>query len=109
MKSHKTRKIKYRRKLQGKTNYKKRLRLLLSKKPRLVVRKSLKNIIAQIIEYHPSGDKLLFSASSKELEKMGWEPPLRAITSSKITGVTDPRVAAGVLFVIMIILYWLLR
>ncbi|MHC4699091.1 MAG: hypothetical protein ACYTFQ_00795, partial [Planctomycetota bacterium] len=43
--------------------------------------------------------------TADELEQMGWKPPLQAITSSKITGITDPRVAAGLLFVLMIILY----
>jgi len=44
-----------------------------------------------------------------ELEKMGWKPPLRAITMTKLTGITDPRLLAGILFVVMIILYYLLR
>jgi SSS family solute:Na+ symporter len=44
-----------------------------------------------------------------ELKQMGWEPPLRSITSGKITGITDPRLMAGVLFVIMIVLYCFLR
>jgi len=44
-----------------------------------------------------------------ELKKMGWEPPLQSITSGKITGITDPRLMAGMLFVIMIVLYCLLR
>lgn len=86
MKSHKTRTIRYRRKLEGKTNYKKRLKLLLSKKPRLVVRKSLKNITAQIIQYYPTGDKVLFSASSKELEKMGWNIYGGNIVSAYLVG-----------------------
>ena len=34
-----TKRVEYRRKRKGKTNYKKRLNLLLSKKPRLVIRK----------------------------------------------------------------------
>ncbi|UCF17486.1 MAG: hypothetical protein JSW59_08485, partial [Phycisphaerales bacterium] len=43
--------------------------------------------------------------TAEELEQMGWKPPLRAITSSRFTGITDPRVAAGLLFVVMTILY----
>jgi large subunit ribosomal protein L18 len=35
----------------------------------LVIRKSLKNTIAQLVEYHDNGDKILLSASTKELEK----------------------------------------
>lgn len=41
--------------------------------PRMVVRKSLKNVVAQIIEYHPEGDRVIASASSKELQKKGWK------------------------------------
>lgn len=65
--------VPFRRKREGKTNYKKRLRILVGSKPRLVVRKSLKNISAQIIEYNPKGDRILLSAHSKELEKFGWK------------------------------------
>ena len=47
--------------------------------------------------------------TADELKKMGWESPLRSITSGKLTGITDPRLMAGVLFVIVIILYCFLR
>jgi large subunit ribosomal protein L18 len=63
----------FKRKLQGKTNYKKRLELLKSHMLRVVVRKSLKNITVQAIEYHPEGDKTLFTVTSKELKDHGWK------------------------------------
>jgi large subunit ribosomal protein L18 len=63
----------YRRKREGKTNYKKRLKLILSGKLRLVIRLSNANIVAQIIEYHQDGDKIIAGAYSKELEKIGWK------------------------------------
>ena len=47
--------------------------------------------------------------TAEELEKMGWKPPLRTIISAKITGITDPRIGAGLLLVVMIVLYYLLR
>jgi len=47
--------------------------------------------------------------TAEELEKMGWKSPLHAITSAKFTGITDPRLMAGTLFVVMIVLYYLLR
>lgn len=47
--------------------------------------------------------------TAEELEKMGWKPPFGAITSTKITGITDPRLMTGILFVVMIVLYYLLR
>lgn len=66
-----TYKVPKRRKREGKTNYRKRLTLLLSHKPRLVVRKSHNHVVFQIIEYHPKGDRVLVSAHSKELTKFG--------------------------------------
>ncbi len=47
--------------------------------------------------------------TSEELEEMGWQPPLRAITQKRITGITDPRVMAMGLFVLMVVLYFTLR
>ena len=73
MKLSPTFKMPFRRRREGKTNYKKRLKLLLSKKPRLVVRKSLKYIRAQIVEFDKKGDKTLASAFSRELKKLGWK------------------------------------
>jgi len=63
----------FRRKLQGKTNYRKRIQLLKSHMLRVVVRRSLKNIIVQAIEYHPDGDKTLFTVTSKNLQEFGWK------------------------------------
>lgn len=73
MKNSKTRTIPYRRKREGKTNYKKRLNLLKSALPRLVVRKSLTGMTAQIVKYQPIGDNVLVSANSRELAKYGWK------------------------------------
>jgi large subunit ribosomal protein L18 len=65
--------VPFRRRREQKTNYKKRLALLKSRKNRLVVRIFNKNIIAQLIEYSPDGDKVLASAYSQDLEKQGWK------------------------------------
>jgi len=72
MTSNKRFSVGFRRKREGKTDYRKRLKILLANKPRLVVRLSSKNILGQIIEYGQDGDKVLVSASSKEIEKLGW-------------------------------------
>ena len=72
MKRHKRYSVAFRRKRAGKTDYRKRLKSLLANKPRLVVRKSSKNVLGQIVDYDKNGDKILVSASSKELEKLGW-------------------------------------
>ncbi len=78
--------IQFRRKRERKTNYKKRLKILLAQKPRLVVRPSLKNITAQIIEYHPKGDITVVNAGSEELEKLGWKFNKGNVPSAYLTG-----------------------
>ena len=46
--------------------------------------------------------------TDEELENVCFDHPLQSITRGKITGVTDPRMMAIILFVIMLILYaWL--
>ncbi len=79
-------KIPYRRRLEGKTNYKKRLALLKSGSNRLVIRKTNKYILLQVIKYEPKGDKVLYSVSSKDLLKLGWTAGLKSIPSSYLTG-----------------------
>ena len=51
--------LSFKRKREGKTHYKKRLKILLSNKFRLVVRKSLNGIKASIVKYDPKGDKVI--------------------------------------------------
>ncbi|MCK4669723.1 MAG: 50S ribosomal protein L18 [Nanoarchaeota archaeon] len=65
--------IKYRRKKQGKTSYKKRLNMLKSGLPRLVIRISSNEILVQCIEYFPDGDRVVFACHSKQLQKLGWK------------------------------------
>ncbi len=78
--------VQFKRKRQGKTNYKKRLKLLMSNKLRLVIRKSLNNLTAQIIEYHPEGDRIVCSTHSSELEKYGWNLNKSNLPASYLTG-----------------------
>ncbi len=77
----------FRRKREGKTDYKQRLRLIASGKPRLVVRTSLKNVLAQIIDFHPDGDRVLTSASALDLKRnFGWKANTRNIPAAYLTG-----------------------
>jgi len=78
--------VPFRRRREGKTDYRLRLNLLLSKKPRLVVRKSLNNISAQIISYDEKGDKVLISAHTKELVKMGYKGHCGNLPAAYLTG-----------------------
>lgn len=47
--------------------------------------------------------------TEEELERMGWQSPLKAIIGTKISGVFDPRLIACGLFIFMAILYYWLR
>ena len=64
--------VKFRRRREGKTNYYKRRVMVLSGRTRLVVRKTNKYIIAQIVRFHPVGDITVVGLTSKVLSKFGW-------------------------------------
>ena len=79
--------VPYRRRREGKTDYRKRKALILSRKPRLVVRGTLKNIIVQIVAAKPHGDEVLVSAHSRELLKnYGWKAPRGNLPAAYLTG-----------------------
>jgi len=78
--------VKYKRKAEKKTDYKARLKLLTSKKPRLVIRKKLKNFTIALIIYGEKGDKTLASAHSRELIKYGWTLSRGNMPSAYLTG-----------------------
>lgn len=64
--------VEFRRKREKKTDYKNRLKLLLNDNPRLVVRKSSKNMFIQLVSYETKGDKIIVSAKTSELKNLGW-------------------------------------
>ena len=76
----------YKRKRQGKTNYKKRLALLKSNKPRFVVRRFSNSILAQIVIYKPSGDQVIVTARSNNLKKLGWAHHKGNLSAAYLTG-----------------------
>jgi large subunit ribosomal protein L18 len=82
-----TYKMHFRRRRESKTDYKNRLALLKSEKPRLVVRRSLKYVRAQIVEYEPTGDKTIVSAISSELRELGWNFACDNLPAAYLTGV----------------------
>jgi len=79
--------VPFRRRREGKTNYRTRRALVLSRVPRLVVRLSLKHAIVQIIEAEAIGDKVIVSAHSRELAKTyGWLGNCGNIPAAYLTG-----------------------
>jgi large subunit ribosomal protein L18 len=63
--------VAFRRRREGRTDYKRRLALLKSQQPRVVVRRSLTNVRVQVVRYEATGDKVLASADGRELQALG--------------------------------------
>ncbi len=78
--------IRKRRRRQGKTDYRARLRILSSGKPRLVVRKSNLYIIAQIVNSKEAQDSVVCAVNSKVLNKYGWNFSKKNLPASYLTG-----------------------
>ena len=78
------------RRLKKKTDYKSRLALLKSGKPRLVIRKTNRYILAQIVESDIAKDKVIVSVTSKDLLTKGWPKEnagsLKSLPAAYLTG-----------------------
>lgn len=83
---NKNRIFRFNRRIRGKTNYPLRLRLLKSNMPRVVVRRSNKNTLVQIVEYVEVGDKIISSAKSVDLKKFGMTLNTGNLASAYLTG-----------------------
>ena len=81
-----TYRVKFRRRREAKTDYRKRLKLLLSRKPRLVARRTLNHCIAQIVLYDEKVDRTVVSAHSRELIKLGYKGHTGNLPSAYLTG-----------------------
>lgn len=78
--------VPFRRKREGKTDYKRRIKLLKSQKLRLVIRLTLKNTMAQLIQYHPQGDKVLIGVNTQSLKDYGWQASTSNIPAAYLVG-----------------------
>ena len=79
-------KVAHRRRREQKTDYKKRLELVKSGKPRAVVRRSNNHMQVQLIAYETEGDEVLTSAKSFDLEEFGWENHTGNLPAAYLTG-----------------------
>lgn len=79
-----------RRRREGKTDYKLRMGLLKSGKPRVVFRKTNSYIIGGYVESKEAKDKVVVNAVSKELLSYGWPESsrgsLKSLPASYLTG-----------------------
>jgi large subunit ribosomal protein L18 len=78
--------VPFRRRRDGKTNYYLRTKLVLSGEPRMVVRKTNRYIIVQLIVPDPEGDRTLVVANSKELAAFGYTFGFSNTPAAYLTG-----------------------
>ena len=78
--------VAFRRRREGRTDYKKRLHLLKGRTTRLVVRRSLRTITVQFVDYAEEGDVVKAAATSRELGKHGWTNSTSATPAAYLTG-----------------------
>ncbi len=79
-----------RRRRECKTDYKLRLSLLKSPKPRIVIRKTNKYLVVQAVESVEAQDKVIKGVSSKNLISLGWDKKfvgsLKSVPAAYLTG-----------------------
>jgi len=95
MRRMKIRIVPHRRRREQRTDYKMRLRLLKSGKPRLVVRLSGRSVTCQIILHDSKGDRTIASATAFELKKHGWKGHTGNLPAAYLTGYLCGQKAKG--------------
>ncbi len=98
-------KVQFRRRRENKTNYTSRVKALKGRTPRLVVRKTNRYLVAQVVTSERAQDKVLLNANSKELLKYGWpeKDSIKNLTAGYLLGllVAEKAKKAGVERVIL--------
>lgn len=79
--------VPFRRRREGKTDYRARKAMILSKMPRIATRGSLTHMTVQIVNAKVEGDEVLASAHSKELvREYGWKAACGNVPAAYLTG-----------------------
>ncbi len=81
-----TYRVPFRRRREGKTDYRKRLKLLMSHRPRVVVRRSNKYIRIQMVTADKHGDRTFVDVSSAKLREYGYERCGKNLPAAYLTG-----------------------
>jgi large subunit ribosomal protein L18 len=79
-------KVAFRRRREGRTDYRSRQRLLRGGVPRAVVRTSNRHSSVQLVEYDAKGDRVVATAHSSELIELGWNKSTGSIPAAYLTG-----------------------
>ncbi len=87
--------VPFRRRREGRTDYRKRLGLLKSGETRVVVRRTAANIIVQFVDWANEGDAIQATAVAQELKKLGWEGSAKNTPAAYLTGLLAGKRAAA--------------
>lgn len=82
----------FRRRRENVTNYARRLALVKSGLPRMVIRRGSTTLTVQFVEYTPTGDKVLAGTSSAVLGKFSWAPRAN-VPTAYLTGLYAGKLA----------------
>lgn len=95
--------VPFRRRREGRTDYRTRLALVKGGEPRVVVRKSLNNLTVQVVRYNEKGDEVVAEAQARELKELGWTGHSGNTSAAYLTGLLagkrakEAGVTAGIL------------
>ena len=78
--------VPFRRRREGRTDYRTRLGLLKSGETRVVVRRTNGNVIVQFVDWAETGDMVKTTAVGQELAKMGWKGSAKSTPAAYLTG-----------------------
>lgn len=88
--------VPFRRRREGRTDYRTRSKLLRSGKTRVVVRKTLNQTIVQFVAADAAGgDRVLATAQSLELKEHGWSAGTGNLPAAYLTGLLAGRRASA--------------
>jgi large subunit ribosomal protein L18 len=87
--------VPFRRRREGRTDYRHRAALVKSGKARAVVRRSNKHTTVQFVTYDSVGDRIVASAVSTELVKLGWTHSGDCSPGAYLTGYLAGKRALG--------------
>lgn len=78
--------VAFRRRREGRTDYRRRLALVKSGEHRMVVRKTLRNVTVQLVRYDETGDVVAAQAQATELADHGWTGYTENAPAAYLTG-----------------------
>lgn len=78
--------VPHKRRRKQKTDYRLRLTLIKSGKPRFAVRRTANNTTCQIIDYDSKGDRTIVSVNSLDIKKLGWKGHCGNLSSAYLIG-----------------------